>query len=118
MGLDCKKNLGVKKMSLPKYLKDKSRKRKSINQEKRLAKRGFRMPASGALWPFKGDVEFERYLTEAKRTDKKSIRVCEQWLALIFDQATNKGKLAGIELEFKDYYVQGIVFRKGRRGDS
>ena len=97
---------------LPKYLVEKTPKQKSLEQEKRIAKKGFVMPASGAFWPFKGDVSFEHYLVEAKRTDKKSMSVKEEWLKKIFEEALKAGKTAGMELEFPNYYIQGVVFRK------
>ena len=94
------------------YLQKKTPKQKSQEQEKRIAKKGFVTPASGAFWPFKGDVSFENYLVEAKRTDKKGIRLTEDVLEKIYKEATNDGKIAGIELEFTDYYLQGVVYKK------
>jgi len=99
-------------MSLPKYFKKKTPKEKSQDQEKRIAKEGFVTPASGAFWTHKGDVSFKKYLVEAKRTDKKGMRVTEEWLAKIFKEAVQENKTPGMELEIGDYYVQGIVFRK------
>lgn len=96
----------------PSYLKEKSPKKKSQQQEKRIAKEGFVTPASGAFWMFKGDVSFKDYLVEAKRTDNKGMRITEAVLEKIFKEALFEGKTAGLELEFKNYYVQGIVYRK------
>ena len=50
---------------------------KSRKQERRLAKEigGHTTPASGAFWSRKGDVRSDRYLVEAKRTDKASISI-------------------------------------------
>jgi len=96
----------------PNYLDGKTPKKKSQEQEKRLAKEGFVVPASGALWSFKGDVSFKDYLVEAKRTDKKGMRLTEEVLKKIFCEAIDVGKTPGIELEFTDFYIQGIVFRK------
>ena len=94
------------------YLTEKTPKQKSQKQEKNIAKKGFVTPGSGAIWPFKGDVVFEDYLVEAKRTDKKSMSVKEDWLEKIFKEALAVGKSAGIELEIGDYIVQGEVHRK------
>ena len=94
------------------YLQNKTPKQKSQEQEKRIAKKGFVTPASGAFWLFKGDVSFHDYLVEAKRTDKKGMRLTEDVLKKIYKEATTDGKIAGMELEFKDYYIQGIVYRK------
>jgi len=99
----------------PNYLEDKTPKQKSQQQEKNLAKNGFVIPASGALWSFKGDVQFTDFLVEAKRTDKKGMRLTEEVLAKIFNEAIDVGKTPGMEIEFKDYYIQGVVFRKTRR---
>lgn len=98
---------------LPKYLtREETIREKSQKQEKKLAKKGFIMPASGAVWPYKGDVSFEDYLVEAKRTDKKSMSVKEEWLKKIFEESIDVGKGAGIELEIGRYYIRGIVERK------
>lgn len=99
----------------PKYLNDKTIKEKSQNQEKTIAKKGFVTPASGAFWPFKADVAFEDFLVEAKRTDKKGMRLTEKVLKKIFNEAIDEGKTPGMEIEFKDYYIQGIVFRKVKK---
>jgi hypothetical protein len=96
----------------PNYLIDKSPKKKSQEQEARIAKNGFVTPASGAFWTHKGDVSFKDYLVEAKRTDNKGMRITEAVLEKIFKEALFEGKTAGLELEFKNYYVQGIVYRK------
>ena len=96
----------------PTYLNGKTSKKKSQEQEKNLAKQGFVIPASGALWSFKGDVQFKDFLIEAKRTDKKGMRLEEEVLKKIFNEAIDVGKTAGMEIEFKDYYIQGVVFRK------
>jgi len=98
----------------PTYLDGKTPKQKSQQQEKNLAKKGFVIPASGAIWSFKGDVQFTDFLVEAKRTDKKGMRLTEDVLKKIFNEAIDAGKTAGMEIEFKDYYIQGIVFRKIR----
>ena len=95
----------------PNYLLPDTPKRKSQRQEKRLAKEGFLVPASGALWNLKGDVSFKDFLVEAKRTDKKSISVKKGWLTKIFEEAINEGKTPGIEIEIQDFRIQGIVVR-------
>ena len=64
----------------PTYLDGKTPKQKSQQQEKNLAKKGFVIPASGAIWSFKGDVQFTDFLVEAKRTDKKGMRLTEEVL--------------------------------------
>jgi len=99
-------------MPLPKYLNPESPKRKSINQEKRIAKKGFRTPKSGSFWELRGDIRQENYVIEAKRTDKKSMSVKEEWLEKIYNCAVMESKEAGIELEFSNYYIQGVVIRK------
>jgi hypothetical protein len=97
---------------LPKYLREKTPKEKSRKQEEKLAQKGFLTPASGATPFLKGDVSFEDYLVEAKRTDKKSMTIQEEWLQKIFEEAVSTGKIAGIELTFKTYKLQGIVMRE------
>lgn len=97
----------------PEYLNEKSPKEKSQEQEKRIAKEGFKTPASGAFWTHKGDVKFEDYLIEAKRTDKKGIRITEKMLKKIFEEAVEEGKIAGMEIELKNYYLRGIISQKG-----
>jgi hypothetical protein len=100
-------------MAIPNYMKPESPKRKSIKQEKRIAKKGFVTPSSGSYWPFKGDVAMENnYLVEAKRTDAKSMSVKEEWLKKIYNDAVTINKEPGIELEFEGYYIQGVVFKK------
>ena len=99
-------------MPLPNYFKPESSKRKSINQEKRVAKKGFRTPQSGAFWAFKGDVIQDNYMIEAKRTDAKSMSVKEEWLEKVYNDAVIDSKEAGIELEFPGYYIQGVVIKK------
>ena len=94
------------------YLREKGVRAKSQEQERRLAKSGFVMPGSGAFWPYKGDVSFEVYLVEAKRTDKKSMSVRGDWLDKIYKEAAAVGKEAGMELEIGKYLVQGVVRRK------
>ena len=97
---------------LPNYLAELTPKQKSQKQEKNLAKKGFVTPGSGSVWLFKGDVVFNDYLVEAKRTDKKSMSVKGEWLEKIFKEALAVGKSAGVELEIGDYIIQGEVRRK------
>lgn len=99
-------------MNEPNYLNPKTPKEKSKAQEKRIAKKGFVTPGSGAFWPYKGDVIQGKYLIEAKRTDKKSMAVKEEWLEKIFREAIQSGKEPGIELDFTTFYIQGVVYRK------
>jgi len=99
-------------VAIPEYMKPESPKRKSIKQEKRLAKKGFRTPKSGAFWAFKGDVLQDNYMIEAKRTDAMSMSVKEEWLEKVYNDAVIEGKEAGIELEFPGYYIQGVVIKK------
>src|ERR1017187_8155679 len=99
-------------MSIPSYLNELTPKQKSQKQEKNLAKKGFVTPGSGAFWPFKGDVVFSDYLVEAKRTDKKSMSVKEEWLKKIFEESIVANKSAGIEIEIGNYIIQGEVIRK------
>jgi len=99
-------------MPLPDYLKDKSSKKKSMDQEKRIAKKGFVTPCSGAFWGMKGDVIQGDYMIEAKRTDKKSMSVKEEWLEKAYQEAISSKMEPGIELEFTGYYIQGIIIKK------
>jgi hypothetical protein len=99
-------------MAMPEYMKPESPKRKSIKQEKRLAKKGFRTPKSGSFWAFQGDVIQDDYMIEAKRTDSKSMSVKEEWLDKVYNDAVMVGKEAGVELEFPGYYIQGVVIKK------
>lgn len=97
---------------LPKYLQNETERSKSRKQEKRIVKKGFVTIASGAIWSQKGDVQLEDYLIEAKRTNKKSMAIKEEWLEKIYREATAIGKDAGVELEIGNYYIQGVVHRK------
>jgi hypothetical protein len=99
-------------MPLPSYFNPESPKKKSIKQEKRIAKKGFRTPISGAFWGLKGDVIQDNYMIEAKRTDAKSMSVKEEWLEKVYDDAVRESKEAGIELEFTGYILQGVVIKK------
>ena len=83
-----------------------------MDQEKRIAKKGFVTPSSGAYWAFRGDVIQGDYMIEAKRTDKKSMSVKEEWLEKNYKDAVSSKREPGIELEFTNYYIQGIIIRK------
>jgi len=98
-------------MGIPNYLRDKSPKQKSQDQEKRIANKGFVTPASGAGWT-KGDVHQDNLMIEAKRTDKKGMSVKEEWLEKVFREAAEASMEPCIELDFTNYYLQGFVMKK------
>ena len=71
-------------------------------QEDRVAKRtgGKKQPASGSKPMNKGDVLSGRYLVEAKTSGKKSIRVSQNWLEKISDEAVQINKVPALTLGF------------------
>ena len=71
----------------------KTKKRKSRQQEDRLAKKGGgrRVVASGALPGKPGDVEFDKFLVEAKRTDGIGIYLSDKKLLKAEDEAASQG---------------------------
>jgi len=76
-------------------------KKKSQKQEARVAKEldGRAQPGSGAIEHLKGDVTTDRFLIEAKRTDKKSISITGEWLSKIDQEALNVGKIPALVFE-------------------
>lgn len=109
-------------MPIAKWLQNqdspKNRKRRSKNQEQRLARRtslavspgivkGRVQAGSGSLWGNKGDVRTEFQLIEAKRTDKGQITIKQEWLTKIKLEAIKDGRIPvlAIELGKKRYYI-------------
>ena len=68
-------------------------KKRSKKQEERIAKEigGRVVPASGALWAFKGDVRNDKYLIEAKFTDSNKYQLKYTTWDKIKREAINDG---------------------------
>lgn len=75
--------------------------RTSDDQEKELAEKadGWKTPASGATPDYKGDVKGDSFLFEAKRTDKKSLRIKKDWLEDIEEEAIGENLKPAVEIE-------------------
>jgi len=91
---------------LPSYFvphEKKTRKRKSMAQEGRVAKAtgGRRQKASGALPGSKGDVRSVELLNECKRTDKKSISITIEYLQKITQEASFYNKVPSVAIEIE-----------------
>jgi len=91
-------------MTIPKYFYSDRKHKKSKNQEKRLAKKlgGQRQKGSGSQPYSKGDVRTVELLTEAKRTDKKSISIKVQYLDKITKEATSYDCVPAVAIAFED----------------
>lgn len=76
-------------------------KKKSKKQEQRIAKQigGKPTPGSGAFDGHKGDVTHDRFLIEAKRTDKQSLSVKKAWLDKIVAEAYQAGKNPALSIQ-------------------
>lgn len=83
-------------------------KKKSTNQEKRVAREsgGKLTPASGAL-SIKGDVANKklRLRIEAKRTDKSSMILEKAWLEKIVAQSRFEVPALNIEIQDQSWYL-------------
>lgn len=91
---------------LPSYFtphEKKTRKKKSMAQENRVAKAtgGRRQKASGALPGSKGDVRSVEMLNECKRTDKKSISISIEYLQKITQEAAFYNKVPSVAIEIE-----------------
>lgn len=84
--------------------KQKKQRKKSMDQEDRVAKRvgGYRQKASGALPGNRGDVKGVELLGECKRTDKKSISITLAYLEKITHEAVAYDKIPAVAIEFGD----------------
>jgi len=89
---------------IPKYFFDDRKRKKSMKQEDRLAKKlgGRRQKASGAVPHSRGDVRTVELLTEAKRTDKKSISIKVDYLAKITKEATAYNCIPAVAIAFEN----------------
>lgn len=89
---------------IPDHLFDDRKKKKSVKQEDRLAKRlgGRRQKASGACPHNRGDVRMPELLTEAKRTDKKSISIKIAYLEKISLEAIQCDSVPAVAIAFLD----------------
>lgn len=94
-------------MSIPKYLKEKRIKKKSIKKEQWIAKKII-VPASGALWHSKGDFQTDDCLIESK-SGKKETKVKEEHLRKIFIEASRISKIPLMMFVFNEFYLIGEV---------
>ena len=87
---------------IPDHLFDDRKKKKSVKQEDRLAKKlgGRRQKASGACPLNRGDVRLPELLAEAKRTDKKSISIKIDYLEKITREAVQYDSVPAVAIEF------------------
>ncbi len=78
-------------------------KKKSIKQEKRLAKDigARRTPMSGAIDTSPSDMIKGNYIIESKATKGKSISVKEEWLSSLKRSPMHLGKIPTLILEFE-----------------
>lgn len=77
-------------------------KKKSVKQEKRLAKEigAKRTPQSGAQDTSPTDMRVGNYIIESKATKGKSINVKEEWLSALKQSPMHMGKIPTLILEF------------------
>ena len=89
------------KPKIPEYFFRDGKKKKSMKQEDRLAKKlgGIRQKASGAIAGSRGDVRIPELLIEAKRTDKKSISIKVDYLENITNEAMAYGLIPAVSIE-------------------
>ena len=84
-------------------------KKKSIKQEKKLAKDlgAKRVPQSGAQITSPSDMVLGKYVIESKATKNKSISLKKEWLDQLKQSPINFGKIPVLIIEFstKDRYV-------------
>jgi hypothetical protein len=88
---------------IPRYFFDDKKRKKSIKQEDRVAKKigGRRQVASGAFPGHRGDVRSDELLVECKRTDKKSISVTIAYLKKISKEASAYGRTPAVSISFE-----------------
>ena len=86
----------------PKVKRTNDNKRKSIKQEKRLAKAigAKRTPQSGAQDTSPTDMITGNYIIESKATKRNSISVKEEWLSSLKQSPMHMGKIPTLILEF------------------
>jgi len=76
-------------------------KKKSQRQEVRVAKllSGRVTPGSGSFAGHKGDIVHDRFLIEAKRTDKDSLSIKNSWLGKIEAEAFQAGRYPALSIQ-------------------
>ena len=99
----------------PNYFNKETTREMSGKQEKRIAKKGFVTPNSGATPFFKGDVWEGDYLIEAKMTNKKGYRITEETLEKVFKEAVFESKTPAMEIEFPTFILKAIIIRKVKK---
>ncbi len=89
---------------LPIYVTRNTDYKKSQKQEDRLAKKlgGRKQTGSGSKKFNQGDVRMPEMLTEAKRTDKKSISIKVEYLRKITEEALAYDCVPAVAIEFGD----------------
>ncbi len=94
---------------LPNYMKQDSVKKTANKKEAKV----FKHLCSGALDIAKGDFSTEDSLVDNKSTKYKSIRVTEEMLQKIIEDALAMGKRNSvIILDLPNYYVVGRIVKK------
>ena len=88
----------------PKVKRTNDNKRKSVKQEKRLAKvlGAKRTPQSGAQDTAPTDMIVGNYIIESKATKGKSLSVKEEWLSSLKASPMHMGKIPTLILEFPE----------------
>lgn len=73
------------------------------DQEERVAKKvgGKRVAGSGASDYSKGDVRLDRFLIECKKSEKLSLRIKQEWLKKISNEARAKEKWPALSIEIQ-----------------
>lgn len=96
-------------MDEEKFFLKKTNRQKAGEQEKKIAKevRGRTTINSGAFLFQKGDVEIvdKNILLEAKRTDKKGMRINKEWLTKLKNQAKNRIPVFHLEIDGEEWYM-------------
>jgi len=89
-------------------------KKKSIKQEKRLAKDlgAKRTPKSGAIATSPSDMIKGNYIIESKATKGKSISVKEEWLSTLKYSPIHLGKIPTLILEFPEKQRYVVISEK------
>ena len=98
--------MGSKK--LPTYLTKDNKRKKGRQGEKKVKE----TINSGAFWIDKGDLKYDKYLIEVKKTDKKGYRLLQSKLEKIFNEAYTIGKEPLFVIEFPKFIAKILIQKK------
>lgn len=87
--------------------------KKGIGYEKKLAKdfKGKRNKASGSLWYLPSDIKTDKWLIEAKETNKKSYSISLKVLRKIYDEAIFSYRLPLMAIKIQNTRIV-ILFKE------